>query len=146
MKPANPHLIPFASFAVWISLTFPAKSSVFQNSVRVFPTSFPGTNYEIYAATQPEFQGAGAGLWLSVDTRRVLRPVTYTVGIGHVWYRVFDGTVIDPAFAGSATPFANAFTGNLSGQIQMTLGGSFLLGFWLDANGDSIPDTPDRFG
>ena len=148
MKPTNPHLIPFISLAAWTCLTLSAVGTVFQSSVAVWPAFLPsgGTGYEIYATTQPGFEGGGAGLWMTVDTRLMLRPALYTAGIGHTWYRVLDGTVIDPAFAGSAIPFAHSPTSSLSGPIQMTSGGSFLLGFWLDANGDRIADLGDRFG
>ena len=100
----------------------------------------------IGATTQPAFGGDGAVLNLNVDSHRVLRPVSYTIGIGHIWYKAVNGVVIDPAFTASATPFANPYTGDVSGQIQMLLGQSFLLGFWLDANFDNTPDAGDRFG
>ena len=54
--------------------------------------------------------------------------------------------MIDPAFVTAASPFASNITLDLSGQIQMALGGSFLLGFWLDANVNRTPDSGDRFG
>jgi hypothetical protein len=90
--------------------------------------------------------GDGAGLLLSLDNNLVLRPTAYTVGIGHVWYSVTQGTVIDPAFALTAPQFANAFTGYLGGTIQVVPGQPFLLGFWLDANGNQTPGLGDRFG
>lgn len=124
-----------------------SQGAVYQSSVAVTPTTiFPGANYEIRAWTEPNFGGDGAYLGLFADTQRILRPVNYTVGIGHVWYRTLDGQMIDPAFVVSNSPFASSITGDLSGQIQMTLGGSFLLGFWLDANTDHTPDAGDRFG
>lgn len=100
----------------------------------------------ISATTQPNHGGDGAILGLAIDGSLVLRPTSYSVGIGHVWYSVTPGTVIDPAFAMTAPAFANAFTGNLNGSIQLVPGQTYLLGFWLDANGNSIPGLGDRFG
>lgn len=134
------------ALALWIDFSQPAAGGVYQSSVSVGPSlTFPGA-YTIATATEPAFAGDGAGLELSVDSHRVLRPVEATVGIGHVWFSTVNGVVIDPAFTASATPFANAFTYDLSGQIQLTSGQSFLLAFWLDATRDSIPDAGDRFG
>lgn len=56
----------------------------------------------ISATTQPNHGGDGAILGLAIDGSLVLRPTSYSVGIGHVWYSVTPGTVIDPAFAMTA--------------------------------------------
>ena len=81
-----------------------------------------------------------------IDDNFELRPTAYSVGIGHIWYSVIAGTIIDPAFATSAQPFVNAFTGYLGGRIQLHDGQSFLLGFWLDASTNCLPGSGDRFG
>ena len=98
------------------------------------------------AWTQPNLGGDGAIVSLTIDDNFELRPTAYSVGIGHVWYSVTSGTVIDPAFAASAPAFVNAFTGYLGGRIQLAVGQSFLLGFWLDANANGTPGLGDRFG
>ncbi len=108
--------------------------------------NFAGGQGGVLATTQPNLGGDGAALLLALDGNLVLQPTNYTVGIGHVWYSVLPGTVIDPAFALTAPQFANAFTGNLGGRIQVVPGQTFLLAFWLDANGNSVPGPGDRFG
>ena len=118
-----------------------ARGDVYTNSVSL---SFANGQGIIWAWTQPNFMGDGAGLLLSLDNSLVLRPTNYTVGIGHVWYSVTQGTVIDPAFALTAPQFANAFTGYLGGTIQVIPGQPFLLGFWLDANGNQNPGPGER--
>ena len=108
--------------------------------------NFASGQGSISAWTQPNLSGDGASILIAIDSNLVLRPTNYSVGIGHVWYSVTPGTAIDSAFAASAPAFANAFTGDLSGRIQLSLGQTFLLGFWLDANGNSNPGSGDRFG
>ena len=147
MNVSKLYLTFLGMFSFAVSSAFRAQGSVYQSSFGVGPvTNFPGANFSIGASTGPNGGGDGAGLLLFADTHLVLRPVTYTAGIGHVWYRTLDGTVIDPSFVAANSPFASSITGNLSGQIHMTLGGSFLMGFWLDANTNNTPDPGDRFG
>ncbi|MEP7014571.1 MAG: hypothetical protein ABI925_03945 [Verrucomicrobiota bacterium] len=121
----------------------PASAFVYTTGVS---SAFDNGQGIIQAWTQPNLSGNGAGILCSIDSNLNLRPNNFTVGIGHVWYSVSSGTVIDPQFAMTAQPFANSFTGYLGGQIQMTLGGTFLLGFWLDANGNQGAGSGDRFG
>ena len=146
MNPTAPSLSPFASFVLWMSFIPAASGAVFQSSVSVSPTTLFGANYAIGASTEPNSGGLGAGLLLFADAHLVLRPVTLTVGVGHAWYRTLDGRAIDPAFVAANSPFASNIGIDLSGEIQMTLGGSFVLGFWLDANIDRTPNSGDRFG
>ena len=140
--------------ALWIVFSLPAVGEVYQSSVIVGPNIL-GLIDGIYATTQPALEGHGAALGLKVTVpphgrlqppRAVLSPSGGTVGIGHVWYEVAGGTVIDPAYTATATPFYNADNPSISGLIQLTPNPTFLLGFWLDANFDQIPDTGDRFG
>ncbi|HEY2800621.1 MAG TPA: hypothetical protein VGI85_08510, partial [Chthoniobacterales bacterium] len=120
-----------------------ARADVYTTGVAL---NFAGTAGDVSAWTQPNLSGDGAIVSLAIDNNLELRPTNYSVGIGHVWYSVTPGTIIDPAFAVSAPPFVNAFTGYLGGRIQLEVGQSFLLGFWLDANGNSTPGLGDRFG
>lgn len=147
MNPTTWSLSLFVSPVLWMSSISVASGAVFQSSVSVGPDTFvSGANYLIATTTEPDWEGPGAGLWLFADTHLVLRPVNVTLGIGHAWYRTLDGRVIDPAFVAASSPFASNIGIDLSGEIQMVLGGSFLLGFWLDANGDRAPNSGDRFG
>jgi len=100
----------------------------------------------ISAWTQPNLGGDGAILDLAIDPGNILRPTAYSIGIGHAWYGVSSGTVVDATFASTATPFANALTADLSGHITMSVGSMFLLGFWLDEYENNIPGPGDRFG
>ena len=120
-----------------------ARGDIYTNSVSL---SFANGQGIIWAWTLPNFMGDGAGLTLSLDNNLLLRPTNYTVGIGHVWYSVTQGTVIDPAFALAAPQFANAFTGYLGGMIQVVPDQPFLLEFWLEANGNQTPGAGDRLG
>ena len=120
-----------------------AKGDVYTTGVAL---NFGGGQGSVSAWTQPNLGGDGAIIGISIDNNLVLRPTAFSIGIGHVWYSVAPGTVIDPAFAASAPAFANAFTGDLSGHIQLTLNQTFLLGFWLDANVNAVPGPGDRFG
>ena len=140
--------------ALWIVFSLPAVGEVYQSSVIVGPNIL-GFFDGIYATTQPALEGHGAALGLKVTVpphgrfqppRPVLSPNGGTIGIGHVWYEVAAGTVIDPAYVADATPFYNAYNPSVSGQIQLTPNPTFLLGFWLDADLDQIPDAGDRFG
>jgi PEP-CTERM motif len=108
--------------------------------------SFAGAAGNVSAWTQPNLGGDGAIVSLTIDDNFELTPIAYSVGIGHVWYSVMPGTIIDPSFTTTAPPFVNAFTGYLGGRIQLVVGQSFLLGFWLDANGNGMPGSGDRFG
>ena len=126
-----------------IALSLSARADVYTTGVAL---NFAGAGGNVSAWTQPNLGGDGAIVQLTIDDNFELRPTAYSVGIGHVWYSVTAGTVIDPAFALSAQPFVNAFTGYLGGRIQLHNGGSFLLGFWLDANGNGTPGSGDRFG
>lgn len=120
-----------------------AQGNVYTNGVAL---DFADGHGSISAWTQPNLGGDGAIIGIAIDSNLVLMPTSYSIGIGHVWYSVTPGTVIDPAFAASAPAFVNAFTGDLSGRIQLTLDQTFLLGFWLDANGSGAPGLGDRFG
>lgn len=119
----------------------------------VYTTSFaiagsPAANpvpAELRATTQPLMGGDGAYLQVTIDGTLKLHPSSYTLGIPHTWYVVSQGTVIDPAWISSATPFASSATADLSGSLQLTNGKIFIMGFWLD-NGNSTPGTGDRFG
>ena len=135
-------------FSVWVGFTFSSSGAVYQNSFGVGRvTGQPGVNYAIGATTQPGNTGDGAGLLLFVDSNLLMRPIDGTAGIGHAWYKTLDGRVIDPAFVAANSPFAQVTNiVDFSGQIQLTLGGTFLLGFWLEASGDNIPGPGDRFG
>ncbi len=119
-----------------------AKGDVYTTGVA---SNFSGGQGLISAWTQPNLSGDGAIIGVNIDNSNVLTSTTFSVGIGHVWYSVMPGTIIDPAFALAAPAFLNAFTG-AHGQIQLTLGQTFLLGFWLDANGNAVPGLGDRFG
>ncbi len=123
--------------------SLPARADVYTTGVAL---NFAGAAGNVSAWTQPNLGGDGAIVSLSIDDNFELRPTAYSVGIGHVWYSVMPGTIIDPAFTASAPPFVNAFTGYLGGRIQLVVGQSFLLGFWLDANGNGMPGLGDRFG
>ena len=83
--------------------------------------NFGGGQGSVSAWTQPNLSGDGTIASVVIDNNLVLRPTAFSIGIGHVWYSVAPGTVIDPAFAATAPAFANAFTGDLSGQIQLSL-------------------------
>ena len=120
-----------------------ARADVYTTGVAL---NFAGAGGNVSAWTQPNLGGDGAIVSLVIDDNFELRPTAYSVGIGHVWYSVTAGTIIDPAFAASAQPFVNAFTGYLGGRIQLHNGQSFLLGFWLDANTNGVPGSGDRFG
>ena len=120
-----------------------ARADVYTTGVGL---NFAGAAGNVSAWTQPNLGGDGAIVSLVIDDNFELRPTAYSVGIGHIWYSVTAGTIIDPAFATSAQPFVNAFTGYLGGRIQLHDGQSFLLGFWLDANTNSVPGSGDRFG
>ena len=120
-----------------------ARADVYTTGVAL---NFAGAGGNVSAWTQPNLGGDGAIVSLAIDDNFELRPTAYSVGIGHVWYSVIVGTIIDPAFAASAQPFVNAFTGYLGGRIQLHDGQSFLLGFWLDANANGVPGSGDRFG
>ena len=102
----------------------------------------------IAAWTAPNLSGDGAFLSYAIDTNGVLRPIAGSVGIGHVWYTVNQGTAIDASFATSSPSFFSAFSPNYSNRISMTVNQSFLLGFWLDEHHDQIPvpDSGDRYG
>jgi hypothetical protein len=120
-----------------------ASGSVYTTGVAL---NFASGTGSITAWTQPNLSGDGAILSIAIDNNLVLSPTGFSAGIGHVWYSVAPGTAIDPAFAASAPQFANSFTNNLSGQIQLSLNQTFLLGFWLDANGNGVAGAGDRFG
>ena len=126
-----------------VGFTLQARADVYTTGVAL---NFAGAGGNVSAWTQPNLGGDGAIVSLTIDDNFELRPTAYSVGIGHVWYSVTPGTVIDPAFATSAPAFVNSFTGYLGGRIQLAVGQSFLLGFWLDANGNSTPGSGDRFG
>lgn len=126
-----------------VVLNASAQGNVYTTGVAL---SFASGQGNISAWTQPNLGGDGAIVSIAIDNHSVLSPTAYSVGIGHVWYSVTQGTAIDPAFAASAPAFVNSFTGDLSGRIQLALGQTFLLGFWLDANGNSNPGSGDRFG
>ena len=100
----------------------------------------------IHASTEPNFSGFGAGLSWTIDPGNVLRPTNYTVGIVAAWFAVEPGQALTPDYVATATPFANSLTRDLSGRIYMTIGETFLIGFWLDANLTSTPNLGDRFG
>ena len=126
--------------AAFCFLAAPSDASVYQTGV-----ALNGDN--LTAWTQPNLSGDGCGLVLGIDPNLVLRARAFTVGIAHIWYSVAPGTAIDPAFIGTTPPFANSLTGDVSGTIQLTLGGTYLLGFWLDSAGSGhIPGPGDRFG
>ena len=128
---------------VMVVFSVRARGDVYTTGVALNFASGAGS---IAAWTQPNLSGDGAILSIAIDNNLVLSPTGFSAGIGHVWYSVTPGTAIDPAFAASAPAFANSFTNNLSGQIQLSLNQSFLLGFWLDANGNSVAGAGDRFG
>lgn len=122
----------------------------------VYTTSFaiagsPAANpvpAELRATTEPLMSGNGAYLQVSIDGTLKLRPTNYTVGIPHSWYVVSQGTVIDPTWISTATPFASSPVGQpatMDGVLQLTNGKIFIMGFWLD-NGNNTPGTGDRFG
>lgn len=120
-----------------------ARADVYTTGVAL---NFANDSGTVSAWTQPNLSGDGAIVSLTINSNLQLQPTLYSVGIGHVWYSVQANTVIDPAFAMSAPPFVNAFTGYLGGRIQLALGQTFLLAFWLDENINSTPGPGDRFG
>ena len=120
-----------------------ARGDVYTTGVAL---NFASDQGNISAWTQPNLGGDGAIVSIAIDNNLVLSPTAYSVGIGHVWYSVTQGTAIDSAFASTEPAFVNAFTGDLSGRVQLALGQTFLLGFWLDANGNGNPGSGDRFG
>jgi hypothetical protein len=109
--------------------------------------------YAIGSSTLPNGEGDGASIWVVAD------PLTYllsideswggTLGIGHEWFLVSDGTVINADFVLNTTPFYSIFDPlNFSGEILMSTQ-PFMLAFWLDADGpigDRQPGIGDVFG
>jgi hypothetical protein len=128
-------------FALLLSSILPcsAQTGIYTTGVR-YTAPF------LSAWTQPNTSGDGAELILAISPSNVLSATNYSVGIGHVWYSVQPGTILNTSWASTATPFANAITGDLSGRISLTLGQPFLLGFWLDATSNPAPAAGDRFG
>src|SRR5207247_5042053 len=106
-----------------VSVSARARGDVYTTGVAL---NFASGQGNISAWTQPNLSGDGAIIGIAIDNNLVLMPTAYSVGIGHVWYSVASGTVIDPAFAASAPAFVNAFTGDLSGRIQLALNQIFL--------------------
>ena len=116
-----------------------AQTGVYTTGVRYIPPF-------LSAWTQPNTSGDGATLTLAISPSNVLSATNFSVGISHVWYSVQPGTILNTAWASTATPFVNAQAGDLSGRITLTLGQPFLLGFWLDRNSNPAPVSGDRFG
>ncbi len=115
-------------------------ANVFSSSVSLGPVDgfpFPPppngqSGYLIETWTQPNNTGDGAFLGLTINSSLVLSAYAATVGIGEEWYSVTNGTVLSPATQSSLTPFANNLTAPFyPGQIQLSLGQDFYLGFWL---------------
>ena len=101
------------------------------------------TGYQIRAREQPTDPGSPFGpgvssVWVAIDANLVLSPYTQILDPGTIWYSVTNGTVLNPAFRSTATPFASNFN-NTVGQIQLAVGQDFYLGFW-------IQDVTDRYG
>ena len=133
----------YFSMISFLLLSAGAKADIYTTGVAF---NFTGNSGGVSAWTQPNLGGDGAIVSLAINDSLQLKPTAYSVGIGHVWYSVTPGTAIDPAFAASAPAFVNAFTGYLGGTIELGPGYTFLLGFWLDANGNGTPGLGDRFG
>ena len=90
---------------------------------------------------------AGLGLAFAANTAHAQKPGP-EFGIQFVGFDMLNpdgdnnnttnfGTAIDPAFIGTTPAFANSLTSDVSGTIQLTLGGTYLLGFWLDSAGSA---------
>ena len=97
------------------------------------------------AYTQPNLGGNIANFTVISDTNKMLYPWS-AWGVPGIWYGVNQGSLLNANYVSIGTPFANSWDYGTYGSIPLTIGVPFILGFWLDANGDAAPDDGDRYG
>lgn len=87
----------------------------------------------------------GAMLDFAIGPDNALIPVGLSLGIGHVWFNVEAGELINASFVSGTAPLVSSFAPAEWTSIVLT-GEPFLMAFWLDDNENGTPGYGDSFG
>jgi len=97
-----------------------------------------------------EDEAGGVAVWMEILTPSTTPVLSVyndgvTLAVGHFWYETALAAPVNAASAASATPFASNFVINWQ-PINLTVGQIFYLGFFLDMDNSTTPNSADIYG